>query len=200
MAQVKSGPATAPPATGILGALSALFGPQSFFYKPLVSAFILWQLLMISFWLLPPSATQQLLLNTLHNYMWWTGNDQNWGMFSPQPANVDIYMQAKITYQDGTQKTWTFPRMHAIGYVQRYQEERFRKMIENAHQDVNSGVWPSVARFAALANNKEPKTNPVVHVELIRDWQPIPPPGDLLPAYNAYTFYRADYAPGSLPQ
>jgi len=145
----------------------------SAFGKILVSIFILWQLLMTALWLMPASATQRLMLNTLHVYMWVTGCDQNWAMFSPNPANIDVYLQANIFYKDGTHKVWSFPRMHNMGFIQRYQAERYRKMIENAHLDMNSGVWPYLAQFAALSNDTQPKTNPVVQVELIRSWQVI---------------------------
>src|SRR5579862_5767533 len=118
--------------------------------KAAISAFVLWQLLMVTFWLMPDSATQRFLLRTLRDYMWATGSDQNWNMFSPNPASTDVYMSALITYQDGTQKTWLFPRMHNLGVVQKYQQERFRKFIENAHLDANSAVWPYAARFAAI--------------------------------------------------
>ncbi len=164
----------------------------------LISAFILWQLLMITFWLMPPSATQQLLYKPLHSYLWMVGCDQNWNMFSPNPSDLDVYMSAQITYQNGTQKTWVFPRMHSLGILAKYQQERFRKFIENAHLDVHSAVWPYVAKFAARANNNQPTTNPVVHVELIRTWQVIPAPPMTPTNYTSYTFYRADYPPGSL--
>jgi hypothetical protein len=190
MRHAKPKPGARQPAMGLTGLLSAL-------RKPVISLLILWQLLMVTFWLMPSSATQQRLSGAMHPYMWSTGCDQLWNMFSP-PSNIDIYMQAKITYQDGAQKTWVFPRMRNLSLLAKYQKERFRKMVENAHLVTNYAVWPYVARFAAITNNTEPKSNPVVHVELIRTWQGIPPPGLNIPPYQSYSFYQSDYTPGSL--
>lgn len=164
----------------------------------LVVLFIVWHLLCVALWLLPASSVKEPFIPWIVPYMDWVGCDQNWNMFAPNPSNQDVYLVANITYQNGEQKSWTFPRMHELNYFQRYQEERFRKMIEYAHQDAYSKIWPYLARFAALANNKEPKTNPVVHVDLLRYWQNIPNPGVPMPPYTHYQFYRADFAPGSL--
>lgn len=169
------------------------------FPKWLISIFIVWQLIMVVMWLLPSSALQRGMLRVLQHYMWATACWQNWQMFAPNPASDDVYMEAKITYHDGSTHLWVFPRMIKQGFLQRYEDERFRKMIENAHQDSQREIWPYVARFAAIANNPEPKTDPVVHVELVRVWQNIPP-NPLPPTpYHSFTFYIADYPPGSLP-
>ena len=168
------------------------------FVRLFIVLFIVWQLFCVAFWLMPASNIKTPFVPLLQEYMWFVGCDQNWNMFAPQPANQDIYLLAKITYRDGAQMTWTFPRMHDLNYFQRYQEERFRKMIEYAHQDGYNRMWPFLARFAALSNDSSPKTNPVVHVELVRRWQNIPKPGAPMPPYTQYTFYRADFPTGSL--
>ncbi|HEX5324438.1 MAG TPA: hypothetical protein VFW40_11670 [Capsulimonadaceae bacterium] len=168
--------------------------------RVVITLFVICQLTATALWLLPQSWTQVWALRPLQHYMWWTGCDQNWNMFAPQPASTDVYLSADITYQSGAHKSWDFPRMHDLDYFRRYQEERFRKMIEFAHQDNYSRMWWPLAHFAALANNAHPTTDPVVHVELVRHWQPIPSPGTPLPPYSVYTFYRADFAPGSLSQ
>lgn len=164
----------------------------------LVVLFIVWQIMCVALWLMPASTVKAPFVPWIQPYMWVTGCDQNWNMFSPNPASQDVYLVADITYQNGAQETWTFPRMYELNYFQRYQEERFRKLIEYAHQDNYRNTWPYLARFAALANNKEPQTNPVVHVDLVRYWRNIPNPGVPLPPYTQYLFYKADFAPGSL--
>jgi hypothetical protein len=170
------------------------------FRRLALSTFILWQIMTAALWLLPQSVTQSSFVIPLRHYMWMVGCDQNWGMFAPNPANADVYVTAQITYQDGTQKEWTYPRMHDLGYVRRYQEERYRKMLEWAHQPAYARMWPWLARFAAQANNDHARTNPVTHVELILHTMNIPNPGVPLPPYTAQTFYQTDFKPGSLPQ
>lgn len=166
----------------------------------LITLFIVWQLLAVAFWLMPGSAIKRPFLGLLEPYMWVTAGDQNWSMFAPNPASQDVYLTANIVYQNGANTVYTFPRMRDLNYLQRYQQERFRKMIEWAHQDNYHMMWPYLARFAALANNSRPHSNPVVHVELVRHWQDIPNPGVPMPPYSQYTFYKADYPPGSLDQ
>lgn len=167
--------------------------------KWLVSAFIIWQILLAALWLLPQSALQQGMLLVMQRYMWATACWQNWQMFAPNPASQDVYMEANVTYRDGMSHVWVFPRMIKQSFLQRYQDERFRKMIENAHLDSNRAIWPYVARFAAIANNKTPHSDPVVQVELVRLWSDISVNGLPPSPYHAYTFYVASYPPGSLP-
>lgn len=164
-----------------------------------ISTFAIWQIMMTVLWLMPGgSLVQQSFLTPLRHYMWLTGGDQNWAMFAPNPAQQDIYLSAIITYRDGTQKSWNFPRMHDLGYIQRYQEERFRKMIEFGHMSAHSCMWPPLARFAGLSNNSHPATNPVTHVALVLHTLNIPNIGVPLPPYTTDTFYQADYGPGGL--
>ncbi len=172
--------------------------PPSSIRRLLASAFILWQLGATAVWLLPPSALQQRLVPMVRRYMVFTGSAQNWHMFAPNPANVDEYLTTVVTYRDGTRKTWMFPRMHDLGYLQRYQKERFRKMFEYAHKDAHKELWPSLARYAALEANLDPATNPVAAVALVRHWQSVPPPGVPLPPYKPFLFYRTEFARGSV--
>lgn len=167
--------------------------------KWLISAFIVWQIISVAFWLLPTSTLQQGLVIVLRPYIWATACWQNWQMFAPNPASQDVYMEANIFYSDGTSHIWVFPRMIRQSFLQRYEDERFRKMIENAHMDSNRAIWPYVARFAAIANNKQPKTDPVVQVQLIRLWQDIPVNGMAPAPYHSYLFYTGSFPPGSLP-
>ena len=165
-----------------------------------ICTFAIWQIMAAIMWLMPPSALQSSFVIPLRHYMWLTGGDQNWSMFAPNPARADIYLSAQITYQDGSQRSWNFPRMHDLGYIRRYQEERFRKMIEFGHMQQYSQMWPQFARFAAESNNDHPVSNPVVHVDLILNTMYIPDPGTPLPPYTAQTFYQGDFLPGSLPK
>jgi len=89
-----------------------------------------------------------------------------------------------------------FPRLRDLGYLPRYQKERFRKMFEYEQKDAQ--LWPALARFAALESNVEPTTTPVVAVALVRHWQVIPAPGVPASPYKAAQFYQAQFAPGSV--
>ncbi|MBC8063326.1 MAG: hypothetical protein H7Y17_00725, partial [Chlorobia bacterium] len=43
-----------------------------------------------------------------------TGFWQYWDMFSPNPAQVDLYLEADVVFQDGTKKRFKFPRIYTM--------------------------------------------------------------------------------------
>ena len=49
---------------------------------------------------------------------------QSWDMFAPDPMNANSYLDAEITCRDGQKRSWTFPQMQDLGYVERYCKER----------------------------------------------------------------------------
>src|SRR5215212_11118372 len=98
-----------------------------------LNAFILWNLFSVGIWLLPNSALRQSCAELVRPYLMITGLAQGWTMFSPNPSDVDLYIEARITYANGQVRGWNYPRMIDMGYVERYRRERFRKMIEIAN-------------------------------------------------------------------
>lgn len=156
--------------------------------RVLVNLFILWHLFSMTIWLLPESDLRQKFAGLVTPYMTFTGFMQGWTMFSPNPANMDFYVEARITYADGRARSWNFPRMIRLGYLDRYRQERWRKLIENGNQDENQMVWPSLAGYAARRNNRYPG-NPPVTVALVRHFRAVPPPGNSFASFRTYTFY-----------
>jgi len=154
-----------------------------------VNLFILWHLYALTIWLLPESALRQSCVQTVTPYMTFTGLMQSWTMFSPDPSKLDLYVEARITYANGQERSWSYPRMVNLGYVERYRHERFRKLIELAHLEQNSMIWPSVARYAARVNNIYPH-NPPVDVRLIRHFRFTPRPGEEWLPYQTSEFFK----------
>jgi hypothetical protein len=163
----------------------------------LINAFILWHLFALTIWLLPESALRQSWIGLVSPYMTWTGFMQSWSLFSPNPAPMEVYVEARITYADGRARSWVYPRMVNMGYLERYRRERFRKLIEMAHPDENRVVWPSLARYAARRNNLNPG-NPPVSVALVRHFRAIPPPGLLFAPFKTYLFFQMPVRSGDL--
>jgi len=163
----------------------------------LVNAFIVWHLFALTIWLLPESELRQSCFGLVKSYMTLTGFMQSWSMFSPEPASVETHVEARISYADGRLRSWFYPRMASLGYIERYRHERFRKLIEMAQPDENRVVWPSLARYAARRNNIYPG-NPPVSVALVRHFRPIPPPGMLFAPYQTYVFFQMPIKPGDL--
>jgi hypothetical protein len=162
-----------------------------------VSAFVLWHLFALTIWLLPESALRQSCVRSVLPYMTFTGLMQSWTMFSPEPSKLDLYVEARVTYADGKVRSWIYPRMTELGYLERYWHERFRKFIELAHLDQNRMVWPSLARYPARLNNIYPG-NPPVKVQLVRHFRFTPPPGGEWPPYQTYAFFTLPILPRDL--
>lgn len=165
--------------------------------RALVNAFLFWHLFALTIWLLPESALRRNWIGVVSPYMTLTGFMQSWSMFSPNPAAMDVYVESRITYADGRVRSWVYPRMVKLGYIERYRHERFRKLIEMAHPDVNSMMWPSLARYAARRNNVYPHDPPVA-VALVRHFRSVPPPGLLFAPFQTYVFYQTPIRPEDL--
>ncbi len=143
--------------------------------KVLISAFLAWQIFAVSVWLLPDQGVRLGLNKLVTYYMLSTGVWQQWTMFSPHPARTNFYIDARIEYADGGFRLWHFPRVRDMGSTERYQRERYRKMMEYVYVDSGSRLWWDLARYAALENDRrgDPKAYPLT-VHLIRHVQDIP--------------------------
>lgn len=107
-------------------------------------------------------------------YMLASGLFQNWDMFAPDPLKLNIRVDAEITYANGETRTWKFPRMDELGYVERYFRERYRKYsTEYLRVDTYAGLRPDAARYIARLNNQP--SNPPVTVSLFRSWSEMKP-------------------------
>lgn len=122
-------------------------------------------------------------------YLYTTGFWQYWNMFSPNPANVDVWLDAVVTYQDGTQMVFEYPSMQKLGLFERYFKERFRKFVENTHGDRFSWKWPAIAQSIAFQSYKGDGNLPVV-VTLRRHFKTVMPPDKITdPEYKEYAFF-----------
>lgn len=177
-----------------------------------VQAFVLFHVFAITSWSLPKPperVTQEgatfalrdapnylLLYNEEHvkqspmkYYLQSTGLWQYWDMFSPNPANTDVWMDAVVTYEDGAQFQYRYPRMKDLPIHEKYIKERYRKFVENAHLDKNSYKWPPIAQRVAYLSYRGDDNLPLM-VELRRHFKVIEAPGEEQPAeHSTYSFY-----------
>lgn len=167
----------------------------------ILNFFIVLHLVAIGLWSLPPWPLRDALVEPFKPYMLCSGLWQGWDMFSPKPLSINFHLDAEIAFADGSQKTWTFPRMERLGFAVRYQKERYRKWIELVRQDAFAFVWPDTARY--IARLHADPANPPETVVLTRHWAEIPPPTrasfqPILPQFdhdNAYTFFTYQVSP-----
>jgi len=150
--------------------------PSGVFERFLASAVILFHLVAIMVWNMPGSFTQADLKSRISRYMIYTGLNQAWGMFAPEPGHINYYMAARITYADGKQRLWPIGRQSTLNLWDRLVDERNRKFLENIYDTSNgTGLYPQVALWVARVNNLYPN-DPPAKVELMRFWSQIPPP------------------------
>jgi hypothetical protein len=170
----------------------------------LLSAFIVFHIVATLLWVMPRSDLHNQVRSLTWNYISHVGLWQHWGMFAPQPSNLNAYLSAVVTYQDGSRQEWTWPRMAELDLVAKYPKERYRKFAEYARMDRFAFMWPSLAQYAAEVNTTDP-TNPPVQVQLWRHWWFVPPPPangdfgeDVPPQWNHYQFFDLPLTPAEV--
>lgn len=163
--------------------------------KWIVSLFVVFQVGALVEWALPDNSPVKTAFYGFYEpYVVGTGTWQMWNMFSPDPSNLNLYVHATVTHRDGTTRDFAIPRMDKLDYVDRYEEERFRKYVENVHIDSNSRFWPGLARWIAAQDQRQ-TGKPVTRVQLIRTWWEVPaqqPPDASEPppyTWHSYMFY-----------
>jgi hypothetical protein len=142
-----------------------------------INAFLAFHILAIASWCIPiDSPLVPLCRNLVRPYFLGAGLFQSWDMFAPIPKAANTYIEAIVVYQDGSRKTWTFPRMEQLGLTEKYFKERYRKFAENLQRDENDALLRDAARYIARLNSNPAK--PAKTVILIQKWSFIVPRKD----------------------
>lgn len=157
--------------------------------RVLISAFILFHLIVILCWALPVEFAPVLRVRQfVRPYMVWTGLFQSWDTFAPNPKGINATLEAVAITQSHRQKTWVFPRMEQLSYWQRYRQERYRKFAEVLPQPQLAPMWPDVAQHL-LPQFRDP-ADPVAIILLIQNSAPITPWQKIVPAPKPNIFYE----------
>jgi hypothetical protein len=138
---------------------------------------------------MPDSEIKTRLLGLAQPYINSTGLDQDWSMFSPNPRDTVIYVEAHIDYKDGTSSIWSIPTRPGLWA---YSDYRWQKVGEHVRLDANEWMWRPFAAYIgtqARADGREP-----VRVTLVRRWfQLLPPgPGPDRGPWNEFSFFTLD--------
>jgi hypothetical protein len=121
-------------------------------------------------------------------YLFTTGTWQYWDMFSPNPASIDIWVDAEVTYKDGSKNRYAYPRMYELPIHEKFLKERYRKFYERVNQEQYAYLWPVFAQRIAVKMDQP--DNPPVEVRLTRHWQQIAGPGEKPNTeYKSYMYY-----------
>jgi len=123
-------------------------------------------------------------------YLRTVGAQQNWNMFAPNPITHDLWVDAEVTFLDGSTERYLFPRSSKMSVAERFIKERYRKYIETVHQESSGIIWPALADYVArqVYNNPE---NPPVAVKLFRHMRFVAAPGEMQNAdFNEFLFFE----------
>ena len=100
------------------------------------------------------------------------GLDQGWGAFAPEPRRTSIDLVARIRYEDGTKRTWHYPRGGPVFAA--YSDYRWRKWLEwmvvYEQPDLRNPLAVWLARRERAAGRRP------LRVVLVARWRNIPPP------------------------
>jgi hypothetical protein len=142
-----------------------------------IHLFIGSHLVAIAFWCVPvDSPLIPLCRDMVRPYFLWAGLFQSWDMFAPIPKEANTYIEATLRYRDGSQKTWTFPRVEQMSLKEKLFKERYRKFADNLQRDELDELLPDAARHIARLNSSP--GHPVRTVILIRRISFIVPRGN----------------------
>jgi hypothetical protein len=165
------------------------------FRRPLISVFIVANVLAIVSWSVPYDCGAKRFFDGLFGpYLCCTGLWQGWDMFAPDPIQNRFRMDAVVTRRDGTSVVWKFPDLEKLGVFERYQKERYRKWgHDNVRIDSKRGLWEPTARY--IARQVGGRHNPPVRVEMRRIWTPVLAPGEPVPPpaethWKRFSFYN----------
>ena len=92
------------------------------------------------------------------------GFDQNWSVFSPNPRDQSLDVDALVEFADGSSTTWTVPDSDPIGW----RSARWRKWVERIRLDTNERYWDATAEWIAEQHRRGDELPTVVR--LTRRW------------------------------
>jgi hypothetical protein len=140
----------------------------------LISAFLVLTLICISSANLYPSDLKKQIFRVAKPYIYVTGLDQGWDVFSPEPRRETVELTAQISYADSSIETWKIPRGGSLFGA--YWDYRWRKWVELLIEDfAPQSIWKPAAQWVAR-NHADPRRRPV-KIELVSRRQPLSPPG-----------------------
>lgn len=98
-----------------------------------------------------------------------------WDMFSPDPRDIDVCVEVAFTERDGTYDRLMLTDMVAMGTIERWRKDRWRKFFnDNLRLDAQARLWQPFAEYAVRRLRGEGRDP--VSIELVRWWRPCESP------------------------
>lgn len=141
----------------------------------------------VAVWNLPPSSElARRAQPKLHGVVYAAGLDQSWAVFAPDPPRQELVLEARIVYDDGTQRTWEVPTGGPL--IGAYWDYRWLKWAEWMSGGSDARLWQPAAAF--IAREEQDAGRRPVSVTLVRQVYQLPlggPKGEPSPV-NFYTY------------
>lgn len=116
--------------------------------------------------------------------------EQQWGVFAPDPRQTSLWLEGRITFEDGSGAVWEVPEGPRVGGNFRFY--RWRKWLERIRSDDFRSLWrPTALWIASLYDDRD---SPVAKVELVRMFHRNTVLGDP-PPYEEFVFYTYTVEP-----
>lgn len=165
--------------------------------RVLISLFVLATLITVLTANLPPSHLQTLLMKADHPYLNGAFLSQDWGVFAPDPRQQTVDIFARVTFADGTQKTWRIPARNPV--VGEYIDYRWRKWEEWVASPTTAFPLFETGAIYAARVLATPRQRPV-RVVLMDRYDSIAPPGQpsASPTSSERTLYTTRITPAML--
>lgn len=160
---------------------------RSLLGRTMISLFMIVIIGSLLLWNLPNARPRQEARDIVGPVLLPIGLDQDWSVFAPRPRDFTVGWLARVTYEDGLEKTWRTPGNGL--WLQPYAGYRWQKYNERIRGDDFNGLWDEAARY--VAKDAGPG---VVRVELFREFRPVvvPGTGGTRPPLETTSFYSLD--------
>ena len=110
--------------------------------------------------------------------------EQRWGVFAPDPRQLSLRIEGRVTFADGSTAVWELPEGPRVGANLRFY--RWRKWLERVRADESRDLWEPTARWIARLYEDGP--SPVAEVELVRQFRKNAITGEQ-PRYEEFVYH-----------
>jgi hypothetical protein len=138
--------------------------------RVLVSVFVVVILAAVIAWNLPQSELSRQAQFRLRPVVNGAGLDQTWAVFAPDPPRQELELEARIVYEDGTERTWRVPTGDPV--VGGYRDYRWLKWAEWVANGSNVALLQPAAAW--IARQEQRAGRRPVSVSLIRQVYDLP--------------------------
>ncbi len=126
----------------------------------------------LAVWNMPDSVVKSRLWPWFGPELHFLGLWQGWNMFSPNPMNTNIEIEATVQYADGSTRVYNFPEMGRQGALGAFMAIPMRKALVEMPQ--HAWALPDLARYIARKTNDKPYRPVLVAITCYA--APLPPP------------------------